>query len=153
MSSKICPKLEESLPPLERALIIISESPSSYTWFRLSSFAKTKALRAANTSTISTDVASGIVCVKAAMIRPLLLWITPPRPAKFLSLKVPPSKLTFTQPGGGGDHLVEITDLEVGWGKDWARWNSSKLSVANPNIFDNGATPSPTRSLFLRVHS
>ena len=55
MSNKICPKLEESLPPLERALIIISESPSSCTWFRLSSFAKTKALRTTNTSTISTD--------------------------------------------------------------------------------------------------
>ena len=54
------------------------------------------------------------------MIRPLSLRITPPRPAKFLSLKVALSKLTFIQPGGGV-HLFEITDLEAGWGKDRAR--------------------------------
>ena len=153
MSSKIWSKLEESLPPFERALIIISESPSSCTWFRQSSFAKTKALRAANTSTISTDVGSGIVCVKAAMIRPLSLRITPSRPAKFRSLKVALSKLTFIQPDGGGVQLIEDTDLKAGWGTDRARWNSCKLSVAKPTIFDIGAATSPTLSLFLQVHS
>ena len=102
MSSKMWSKLEESLPPFERAFIIIFESPSSSTWFRQSSFTKTRALRAANTSTISTDVGSGIICVKAAMIRPLSLRITPPSPANFRSLKVAPSKLIFNQPDGGG---------------------------------------------------
>ena len=72
------------------------------------------ALRAANTSTISTDIGSGIVCVKVAMTRPLLLRIIPPKLAKFFSLNVASSKLTFTQPIGGGDQQVVIAGFVVG---------------------------------------
>nr|POE75231.1 hypothetical protein CFP56_77612 [Quercus suber] len=58
MSLMMCPMFEESKPPLDKALMIVFESPSKITCFRLSSCAKPMALRAANTSTISTEVAA-----------------------------------------------------------------------------------------------
>nr|POF08299.1 hypothetical protein CFP56_69607 [Quercus suber] len=56
MSLMMCPMFEESKPPLDKALMIVFESPSKITCFRLSSCAKPMALRAANTSTISTEL-------------------------------------------------------------------------------------------------
>ena len=89
------PKLEDTKPPLFMALIIISESPSTITCSRFSSLAEHMALRAANTSTISTKVGNEIVCVKAATTRPLSFLTIASRLAKLFALKVVPSKLIF----------------------------------------------------------
>ena len=75
-------------------------------------------LRVANTSTISTEVGSGIVCVKVVITRPLLFRTIHPRPVKFFSLKDASSKLTFTQPTSGGSHLEVIVALGGEKGND-----------------------------------
>ena len=105
MSLMMCPKLEDMKPPLFMALIIISESPSTITCSRFSSLAEHMALRAANTSTISTKVGNEIVCVKAATTRPLSFLTIASRLAKLFALKVAPSKLIFNQLAEGGSHL------------------------------------------------
>lgn len=116
MSLMMCPKLEESKSPLVKALMIVSESPSKITCFRLSSCAKPITLRVTNTFTISTNVGSGIICVKVAISRPTSFQTTQPRTVKFSSLKVALSKLTFIQSFGGGSQLEDTVALEAGQG-------------------------------------
>ena len=124
MSLIMWPKLEDKKPPLFMALMITFTSPSKITWSKFRSLAKHTALRAANTSTVSTEVGSGIGCEKVAITRPLSLWIIAPKPARFLEGKVAPSKLTLSQPEGGGDHLAGLTEGEARRGREEARWNS-----------------------------
>ena len=106
ISCTMCPKLDAERPLLLRALMIISESPSIINLLKPRSFAKQRAPRAANTSTISTDVGSGMCCLKAAITKPMSLRIIAPKPAELESTNVAPSKLTFTQFDGGGNHFV-----------------------------------------------
>lgn len=120
ISYRICLKLEEEKLLLFSALMIISESPSQITWAKFSSCAKHIAFRAANTSTISTKVGSGIDCEKAAITRPLSLQIIAPRPARLLSANVAPSKLILTKSLGGGFHLYwRGTDFRNLFDKLW----------------------------------
>ena len=110
MSLIMWPKLEEEKPPDFMALIMISASPSKITCPKFRSLAKHTTLRAANTSTVSTEVGRGIGCEKAAITRPLSLRIIAPKPARFLEGKVAPSKLTLSQPEGGEDQLAELKE-------------------------------------------
>ena len=144
MSLIIWPKLEEEKPPEFMALMITSASPSKITCPKFRSLAKHTALRAANTSTVSTEVGRGIGCEKAAITRPLSLRIIAPKPARFLEGKVAPSKLTLSQPGGGGDHFAELTEGEGRRGREEARWNSWRLSTAKVLIRSMGTEASPT---------
>ena len=82
------------------AEIAISESPSRMTLSKPSSLTKMRALRAANTSTISTEVGRGMICFAAAITRPRLFRMMEPRPAWACSLKTAPSKLILTQSDG-----------------------------------------------------
>ena len=117
MSLIMWPKLEEEKPPDFMALIMTSASPSKITCPKFRSLAKQTALRAANTSTVSTEVGRGIGCEKAAITRPLSLRMIAPKPARFLEGKVAPSKLTLSQPEGGGDQLAELQEGGGGEGE------------------------------------
>ena len=147
----MCPKLEDSHPPLDNALMVISESPSKIIWSRLSSCAKPMALCVANTSTVSTDVGNGIICVKAAITRPLSFRMMQPRPARLFSLKIAPSKFIFIQPLRGGSHLSLVGIFEASGRTAAALWNSNKLSKAKALTIHKGGGLSPTLTWFLQV--
>ena len=144
------PKLEEEKPPKFKALMITSALPSKITWSTFSSLAKHIALHAANTSTVSIEVGSGIGCEKGAITRPLSLWIIAPKLARFLEGKVAPSKLTLSQPEGGGDHVAGLIEGGGRRGREEARWNSWRLSTAKEQIRLMGTKASPARGWFHR---
>lgn len=122
----ICPKLVKEKSSLFKALITISESPSTITWSKLSSLAKQRPPHATNTFTISTEVGSGITCVKVAITRPWSFRIIAPRPAELFSLKSAPSILIFNQFFGGGVRLMEFG---IGGGGGWSRSSEGWMLV------------------------
>ena len=143
MSLIMWPKLEEEKPPEFMALIITSASPSKITCPKFRSLAKHTALHAANTSTVFIEVGRGIGCEKASITRPLSLRIIAPKPARFLEGKVAPSKLTLSQPEGGGGQIAELIEGEGRRGRAVARWNSRRLSTAKELIRSMGTETSP----------
>ena len=106
MSETMWPKGAAEKSSLFIAQIAISESPSRMTFSKPSSLAKKRALHAANTSTISTEVGRGMTCVNAAITRPRSLRMMEPKPASACSLNIAPSKFILTQSEWGGFHLV-----------------------------------------------
>ena len=113
MSCRICPNLDCAiiLPLME--LIMIFESPSTITLWKPNSLANQRARRAASTSTISTEVGSGICCDRAAIANPFLLQIIIPKPAIFSSAESVLSKLILSRPDGGGRHLTDLAVLGI----------------------------------------
>ena len=114
-----------------------------------SSLAKMRALRAANTSTISTEVGRGINCVVAAITRPWLFRMMERRPASACSLKTASTKLILTQSEGGGFHLMRDWTGRGFGGVAVASWNSWRASLALELSSFRSATSSPNLSLFL----
>ena len=127
----------------------MSESPSRMIWSKVSSFAKIRALLAANTSTISTEVGRGITCVNVAITRPWSLRIMIPKPASFLSWNTAPSKLILNQSMGGGSHLDWWRGERGDGTTRWACWNSKSTSLAKELSKRKSTTVSPILSLFL----
>ena len=151
MSSKIWPTAKERSDFPQIALTIISESPSTKTLSKPSSFAKTKALRAAITSTVSTEVGRGIFCERAAKTNPAESRTTTPRPAKDWVENKAPSKLTFTKPGGGGFQRTERAVLGIFGctGRSWLNsWTSER---AWSGIFPRVGAATPSAALFLSI--
>ena len=79
------------------------------------------------------------------------LRIIAPKPAELESTNVAPSKLTFTQFDGGGNHFVTFGwEGAFGWLREDC-WNSKRLADAIWLIIAREATVSPTRSLLRLV--
>ena len=150
MSCKICPFSNRSIFSPLMALIIDSGSPSTISLWKPNSLANQRARRTANTSTISTDVGSGIFCDRAAITNLLSLRIITPRPALLSPAKSAPSKFTFTRPAGGGRYFTSL-DVRgsLAWmGRSW--WNSWSVSLAMDGILESGTASSSRRTVFLR---
>lgn len=137
---------EHESPPL-MALMMISKSPSMTKLSKPSSLANKGARRAASSSTISTEVGSGICYDKAAITNLRSLRTIMPKPTMFMVRKRVPSKLIFTIPKGGGRHLTNLTVIEILAWLGLSCWNSWRESRAI-----SGICFFPTRDLFLLIY-
>ena len=79
---------------------------------------KQYSLRYSQGSTMSELKGRGICSDSETMTWPWFSWITTPRPALHISLNIAPSKLTFRDFGGGGDHLIHGCMWAAMWEKN-----------------------------------
>lgn len=142
----ICPNLEESILSPLIELIIISESPSTITVLKPTSWANPNAQLAANTSTISIKANSGICCDRVSITNPWSLRIIMRVQQCSPMRKSAPSKLTLTQPTGGGHHQTDLVVKVSLCGWDGVAIQAMELS------FLRGIMSSPTPILFLFIH-
>ena len=114
-------KDDNSISPLRRALISISESPLKWDWCKPISWIKLIARLAVISSRTSTECGFCIFSAIAAITCSSEFRTTIPIPALSFSLNIVPSKFVLNSPGLGGSHVcflaifgrIGVTQLAV----------------------------------------
>ena len=132
-----------------REFIMVSESPSNTTVWRLNSLANRIALLHARASTSSTNGSKAILSKIAQITFPSWSLITTPIPAAPSSWKMAPWKLALHQELGGGNQWTSARGWCETVGMPWTCWNSWNRFMALAWICKLGNEGEPVRIAFL----